>query len=192
MLDADQLAFGATFLKLRNVFNLRGDKADVRQAMEAYFRVLRPWPLRSVELGAEAWLTRGEHFPKPAQWLSAIPKQQSAGLLVMPADDAAEHLHAVSVKYEAAPCNCHDCQQAGVTHRMLRYVPDTDADDRDVRMLIGDKVVVRGHWAHGEELKRFYVARDAFWALWDKSRGKRPRRMSRVPKAQIEELVTEL
>lgn len=192
MTDQDVTAFGAVFLKLRNVFNLRGDKADVRQAMEAYFRVLKGWPLRSVEAGADAWLTRGEHFPKPAQWLDAIPKAKAAGLLVLPEDDADVYRRAVAAGYEGPSCACHECDLAGVSHRLLRYVPDFDADGADVRMLLDGKVVVRGHWAHGEELKAFYVARDAFWALWDKYRGKRPRRMPRLLKRPVEELVSEL
>lgn len=163
---ADEVSFGATFLKLRNVFNLRGDKADVRQAMQAYFRVLRGYPLAMVEAGAEAWLTRGERFPKPAEWLGAIPRQSaSAGLLTMPDDEAAEYQRAASLFYEDEPCGCHLCKQAGVSHRMLRFVPEQDRDGGDAKMKIGDKVVVRGHWAHGEELKRWYAARDAFLAL---------------------------
>jgi hypothetical protein len=48
---------------------------------------------------------------------------------------------------------------AGI-HKPVRYVPNED----DPRMKIGDRVVVKGHWAHGVELKRYYAAKDAFWA----------------------------
>ena len=165
MFDADQLAFGAMFLKLRNVFNMRGDKADVRQAMEVYFRVLRRFPLGAVDAGATVWLARGTRFPKPAEWLDAIPKQRAAGIQPMPESDVLEYQRARALVWDDEPCSCQDCRQAEVTHRMLRYVPDTDAYDQDVRMSIGDKVVVRGHWAHGDELKRWYAARDNFLAL---------------------------
>ena len=177
MTDQDVTVFGATFLKLRNVFNMRGDKADVRQAMETYFKVLRSYPLRLVEAGADAWLTRGARFPKPAEWLDAIPKSCAAGLPVMPDDDAREYLQARAWNWDGAPCACQDCRQADVTHRLLRYVPDVDADERDVRMHLGDKVVVRGHWAHGWELAGYYRARDAFLALQAQYAGKIPRAM---------------
>lgn len=176
----DDKPFGVLFLKLRNVFNMRGDKADVREAMQEYFRVLRHFSLRQVEAAADAWVTRWTRFPKPAEWLDAIPRQQAAGLYPMPEDEALAFLHAQREGWEDEPCGCHDCRLAGVTHRMLRYVPDTDVDDRDVRMALGDRVVTRGHWAHGTELARFYAARDAFMALKAKVWAKLMKSMPKV------------
>lgn len=179
----EEREFGALFLKLRNVFNLRGDKADVREAMQVYFRVLRLFTLRQVEAASDVWITRGARFPKPSEWLDAIPRTPGAGLLPMHDDDAREYHRACDLYYEDEPCYCHLCKAAGVSHRMLRYVPDTDSDDRDVRMRIGDRVVVRGHWAHGEELHRWYAARDRFLALKAKVW---PKVVKAMPKAEVE------
>lgn len=165
MTDHDSQAFGVLFLKLRNVFNMRSDKADVREAMGVYFGVLRRYPLPTVEAGADAWIEKGTRFPKPAEWLNAIPKAARAGVLVMSEVEAREHRHAMDLHYQDEPCACHLCKTAGVSHRFLRYVPDTDEDDRDVRMELDGKTVARGHWAHGLELQRWYAARDAFYAL---------------------------
>jgi hypothetical protein len=184
MIDTDQTAFGVTFLKLRNVFNLRGEKADVREAMQAYFKVLRRYPLPVVEAGADAWIETGTRFPKPAEWLHAIPKLRRGGVLVMPDADAIEHRRAVALRYQDEPCGCHLCRKAGVSHRFLRYVPDTDADDRDVRMLLDGTQVTRGHWAHGEELRRWYAARDHFLSLKEKFRGQA---LKPMPKVRVED-----
>jgi hypothetical protein len=162
---SDDIAFAAIFSKLRGIFPLRGDHAEIQQVAASYFRVLMRCPLRAVEAGADAWIERGTRFPKPAEWLGAVPRQAGVGLLTMPEDAAAEYQRAAGLFYEDEPCSCHLCQKAGVSHRMLRYVPEQDRDGNDAKMKLGDKVVVRGHWAHGDELKRWYAARDAFLAL---------------------------
>lgn len=180
----DEVQFAAVFSRLRSIFPLRGEHSEIQQIVQSYFRVLIRFPIRAVEAGADAWITTGTRFPKPAEWLGAIPRgSKLADILPMPEDEAAEHQRATNLFYEDEPCGCHLCAKAGVSHRMLRYVPDTDADGRDARMKIGDKVVVRGHWAHGEELKRWYAARDAFMSLkarvW-------PRLVKSMPEAEVE------
>jgi hypothetical protein len=182
MRDADQLAFSAVFLKLRKIFGLRGDQGDLNQVMESYFRAMLRFPLRAVEAGADAWIAKGEHFPKPAQWMACMPSQQNAlALPVMVEPDVTEYRRAISLHYEDEPCGCHECKSADVSHRMLRYVPDSDRDDQDVKLQLDGKVVVKGHWAHGQELARWYAARDAYFALRDQFAGKLPRRMKAAP-----------
>jgi hypothetical protein len=180
MLDSDQLAFAATFLKLRTVFSLRGDKAELQQISGLYFKVLRRHPLAAVEAGAESWLQTGARFPKPGEWLKAIPRGQTGTLAEMNADEAREYHRAVALHYQDEPCRCLNCVAAGVTHRFLRYVPETDDNDRDVRMRLGEKVVTRGHWAHGEELARWYAARDEYLAL------KRTTKPHAMPAAEVQ------
>lgn len=46
-----------------------------------------------------------------------------------------------------APCRCPECFQAGVSEKELR---------RDPRS---------GEWLHGQNLRRWYAARDEFFAL---------------------------
>jgi hypothetical protein len=178
---SDDVSFAAVFSKLRGIFPLRGDHAEIRQIAESYFRVLMRFPLKAVEAGADAWIEKGERFPKPAEWLASIPRgPKLADVLPMTEDDAREHQRAADLHYEDEPCPCHLCQKAGVSHRMLRYVPECDRDGRDMRMRIGDRVVVRGHWAHGDELKRWYAARDSFLALKERVW---PRLVKTMPKA---------
>jgi hypothetical protein len=47
----------------------------------------------------------------------------------------------------------------------LRFVPDDvhGVLDRAIDT-VRNRVVVTGHWAHGDELARWYAARDAFFA----------------------------
>jgi hypothetical protein len=83
----------------------------------------------------------------------------------MRADEAAAYVRAERLRYEDDPCGCLACQAAGVTDRPLRYVPQFTHDDREERAWcpLHQKLVVVGHWAHGDELARWYAARDRFF-----------------------------
>jgi hypothetical protein len=179
MTDHDLGAFTQVFQLLRGTFALRGESAEIHQQIAVYFRILRRYPLSAVEAGAATWMEKGSRFPKPVDWIGAIPRRETIALLEMPPEEAREHLHAKSLHYEDAPCHCVLCKGAGVDHRFLRYVPDIDRDGRDARMRLGDTVVTRGHWAHGEELARWYDARDRYRALEAKYP---PKTMPRVRK----------
>lgn len=166
MTDHDLTAFAETFGTLRGVFALRGDADELRRVMGLYFKALRRFPLGAVIAGSSIWMERGQRFPKPADWIGAIPRREKITLPEMSHDEAEEYLRAEGLHYEDEPCRCLLCKAAGVDHRFLRYVPDVDDTDRDVRMKIGDRVVVRGHWAHGDQLQRWYIAREKFRAQW--------------------------
>lgn len=162
----DVTAFTALFERVRTVFPLRVSPRELEQAIGAYFQAFARYPLSAVEAGADRWLASGERFPKPAQWISVMPRQVGVtGLTDLGPAEAAEHRDAIARGYQGDPCSCPACQRAEVTHRFLRYVPDVDRDGRDLRGLLDGKAVVRGHWAHGEELARWYAARDRFFAL---------------------------
>lgn len=166
MLATDEQAFGVIFLQLRGVLApFKADRAEIRQVIPAYFTVLRPWPLQAVRAGADHCAARLTRFPRPAEWIDAIPKARAAGLLPITDEQRAEYYDARDRGYDGDPCACYQCQQAGVSHRLLRYVPDYDEYDRDVRRADGDKIITLGHWAHGDELARWYAARDRFFAL---------------------------
>lgn len=169
MIEADTFAFMADFNDLRRVFPLRGEPYEIQQVGIAYFKAMRRFPLSAVSAGKDAWLVHGKRFPKPAEWIESIPpKPKSATIPALTELERVEYQRAETLGYEHDPCTCQACQAAGVTHRFLRFVPDVDADHRDVKGTIGDRVVTRGHWAHGDELKRWYAAREAFFATCDR------------------------
>jgi hypothetical protein len=108
-------------------------------------------------------------FPKPAEWLQALPVPPAAAAhadtRVMGTPERLEYVRAEALRYEDAPCGCLLCQEAAVTHRPLRFVPDEILGVLDKALdTVRNRIVVTGHWAHGEELARWYVARDAFFA----------------------------
>ena len=166
MQDVDLPAFLSIFRDLLKVFPKRLDEADVAQLAKAYFAAFRYFTIPQIQAGADVWIERGKFFPKPAEWRECIPRAVTAGpaLSELTHVEATEYLDAERRSYEGDPCNCRPCVSAGVSHRFLRYVPEADEQGMDVRGLIGERVVVRGHWAHGQELRRFYEARDRFWA----------------------------
>ncbi len=168
MTEAEMFAFVAVFHDLRRVFPLRGDAHDLQQTALSYFTAMRRFPLSAVEAGAEVWLAHGTKFPKPAEWIASVPRKTTTPTVVAFTDaERLEYVRAESLAYEDAPCHCDACRAAGVDHRLARFVPDLDADNRDIRVRDGDRLVTRGHWAHGYELAAYYRARDAFWSLCD-------------------------
>jgi hypothetical protein len=165
--DGELYAFMEVFRDLLSVFPKRGmDDDEIGTLSKAYFSALRRFSIPDVRAGAEAWTRRGKFFPKPAEWMEVIPRrrQDAVELVPLAPSEAAEYFDAERRKWEGEPCSCRRCQEAGVTHRLLRYAPETDDEDRDLRGLIGERIVTRGRWLHGEELRRFYDVRDSFTA----------------------------
>lgn len=158
-------AFLAIFRELLKVFPKRLDDHDETQLAKAYFAALRRFTIPQIQAGADVWVQRGKFFPKPVEWRECIPRDVAASvaLVELTPVDAAEYLDAERKAYEGEPCDCRACRDAGVSHRFLRYVPESDDAGIDLKGLIGTRVVVRGHWAHGEELARWYVVKEQFW-----------------------------
>lgn len=165
MQDADLFAFMAIFRELLQVFPKRLDESDVAQLAKSYFAAFRRVTIPQIQAGADVWVQRGKFFPKPSEWLESIPRKVAAGeaLSSLTPVEVAEHLDAERRSYDGEPCGCRACERAGVSHRFTRYVPESDELGRDAKGLIGERVVTRGHWAHGDELARFYAVRDRFW-----------------------------
>lgn len=169
MTEGDTFPFLSVFHDVRRIFPLRGDAHELQQVGLAYFKAMRRFPLSAVIAGADVWLARGKRFPRPAEWIESIPSRpKSATIEPLLELERVEYQRAETLGYEDDPCRCDACREAGVDHRFLRFVPELDENDRDIRGLIGDRVVTRGHWAHGHELKRWYAARDGFWATCDR------------------------
>ncbi len=167
MNDIDLPAFMDLFRRVTRIFPVRGESDDVQDMSMAYFKALRFYPLEAVSAGADVYISRGKFFPKPGQWIESIPKARTRPELkqLLPRE-VSDYLRAERLKYQSEdPCHCDPCRQAGVDHRFSRFVPEFD-EGQDARVLIGDREVTRGHWAHGEELKRYYSARDGFWGAF--------------------------
>lgn len=167
MTEQDLFPFMETFRGLGRVFHLKGDDHEIKQTAASYFKALRRYPLPLVQAGAEVCLQRNRHFPKPAEWIDAVPNpaaQQAAALPAMSESEAHEWHRAEKFRYQDEPCRCTECRRAGVDHRPLRFVPEFTEHDttRQVRDPFSNKTVVAGHWAHGEELDRWYAARQRF------------------------------
>jgi len=157
MTESDLPQFMDALRKVMAVFNIRQDPDLIA---EAYFKALRPFPIRMVEEGGDRCTQKLKRFPKPVEWAEMVPRPTAPGVPEMTTFEASDYLEAESCFYEMPPCGCVQCRVANVTDKPLRYVPDDD----EPRARIGDRVVTRGHWAHSHELKRWYAAKNAFWA----------------------------
>jgi len=136
-----------------------------------YFKILDQASLEDVLTAAKVCLSNSKTFPKPVDWLNALPvaiSQTAAGdCRVMPATELADYVRAEALHYEDLPCSCLTCQAAACTDRPLRFVPDFRADGTTEHAIdtVRNRRLVVGHWAHGEELVAWYTARDAFYAV---------------------------
>lgn len=166
MTEAEMFQFIDVFKNITRVFPLRGDEGEVIEIGRAYFKSLKRYPLDLVKSGADNCIASMERFPKPAEWIKRIPSSApQADLPQMSMLDITEWRRAEDLKYQDAPCGCQLCRSAGLDDRPIRFVPD----DPESKALIGDKSVVRGHWAHGDELARTYAAKERFWSQFSKA-----------------------
>jgi hypothetical protein len=164
MNDGEVFAFGDTFRALERVFPKRLADHEQKQMIGDYFKILRRFSLQQAQAGAEVWMQRGKYFPKPAEWIDAIPKrQQTVDVPEMTGQKAVEYKRAEALRYEDHPCQCEACRRAEVTDKPLRFVPEFDSQDREVKLRVDDKIVTAGHWAHGNELARYYKAKGDFY-----------------------------
>jgi hypothetical protein len=163
----DLPGFADAFKSLQRIFPLRGEEGELDRLRADYFRSMRGYALVDVKSGADRWMSTGTKFPRPAEWVAAIPPRTGSGEFRQMVDsEAREYRRAESLGYEDQPCLCSECVRAGVDDRPLRFVPEEDDQGRDFKAFdpIAKRVVTTGHWAHGPELARWYTARDAFTA----------------------------
>ncbi len=164
MTDVELFAFMAIFRTLLKVFPKRVDEESVTALGQVYFKALKRFTIGQIQAGADNYAMRGKFFPKPAEWSDAIPRVSAvAALEPLSALEASVYLDAEGRHYNGDPCGCPDCRATGVDHRFVRFVPDTLSDGRDAHAKIGDRQIVRGHWTHGDELRRWYLAKEQFW-----------------------------
>jgi len=170
MTDEDRPAFVSTFQRLALTFRLKVRPADMDHMIETYVRTFEPYPLHEVVAAGNACVQTHRRFPKPVDWLEVITRTQVGAppdARVMSTHEAAEWVRAERLHWndDDGPCGCMLCLAVGIV-RPRRFVPDFTDDDRDERAFCPPKnrIVVVGHWAHGDELERWYAARDRFFA----------------------------
>ena len=155
---------------LRVVFPLRGTEHETGQLTRAHFKALRKYPLSAVRAGAETGLLHWKHFPKPAEWIDAIPRRVNGPVDVPVLSDSAarEYRRAEAMRWQDEPCRCAACVAAHVCDQPVRFVPEFNDDGRDrkVKDPIGDRIVTAGHWAHGQELLGYWLGRERFFSMF--------------------------
>jgi hypothetical protein len=168
MTEPDFGTFERAFRRVCGAFRLKVKEGEIEELTRTYFRILDTAPLEDVLAAGKTCLATCRKFPKPAEWLAALPAAPvavRADLRVMGTPERLEYARAETLRYEDAPCGCLLCQEADVTHRPLRFVPDEILGVLDKALdTERNREVITGHWAHGEELARWYVARDHFFA----------------------------
>jgi hypothetical protein len=160
--------FDRAFRRVCGAFRLRLTLLELEELSRTYFRVLADASLEDVLMAGKTCLRTQTRFPKPAEWAAALPAPPvvvAADLRVMATPEREAYTRAEVLRYQDEPCSCWDCQAAAVTDRPVRFVPDdvNGTFDRAIDT-VRNRVVMTGHWAHGDELARWYVARDAFFA----------------------------
>lgn len=158
--DSDLIGFQRVFSQLASVTG----KSPGDAAIPAYFRLLQRSEFVDVARAADAWAQGHKFFPQAAEWLEAVrstPKGEP--ILELGMAEASEWLDAERRRFEADACSCRECCEARIAGAMdekpLRFVPTEDRYGNYEKRLIGTREVLRGHWAHGFELARWYVAR---------------------------------
>jgi hypothetical protein len=169
MIEAEFGTFNRAFRKVVTIFRLKFKVGEVEELSRSYFRLLGHAPLGDVLAAGKTWTTTHNTFPKPAEWLQALPAAPtvpgSADLRVLATPEREAYARAETLRWQDDPCTCWDCREAGVTDRPLRFVSDEVLGVLDRAIdTVRNRVVVTGHWAHGDELARWYVAREAFFA----------------------------
>lgn len=169
MTSEDRPTFEHAFNRIAKTFRLKLSDERRAELCRSYFELFSGAKLDDVVTAGETCLRRCKTFPKPVEWFAALPatvKDTTPELRRMTVTEAQEWTRAERNRWNGDPCTCFLCQDAGVTERLLRFVPEFTDDDREIRVFhpILNRAVVQGHWAHGDELRRWYVAKDAFFS----------------------------
>lgn len=176
MTSYDLATFTETFDNLARVLvSRRMDDGERSQMLSAYFKALRAYDIAAVKGGAEAVLATAKHFPKPVEWIEAMPRRsgQPADVPVLFENEARIWRAAEAAFWERDPCKCSLCVAANVDWKPLRFVPEFDEFDRERKVFDQgrNRTVTAGHWAHGVELAGYYRARGEYLSMADSLRG---------------------
>lgn len=168
MTAEDRETFDAAFKRLALSFRLRLRPTEAEELAQTYFRALEEHPLDRVLQAAKAMLGSHRSMPKIADWLAQLRpgahgSRVPSGVRVMVESEVAELARAERLGYQDEPCGCWECRRAGVDHRPIRFVPTLIGDEEERALHPRrDRVECLGHWAHGEELVRWYDAKARF------------------------------
>lgn len=172
MIEPDYSTFARAFGRVCGAFRLKLKPVELEELTRTYFRVLEAFPLDEVLLAGKTCLATHRSFPRAADWLAALASTSSAASC--PADrrqmtvaELDEQANAERLRYFDHACLCSECCRAGVDERPIRFVPTLlglmqDEEERAFNPR-RNRLEVIGHWAHGDELLRWYAARDAFF-----------------------------
>jgi hypothetical protein len=191
MTESDFGTFDRAFRRVCGAFRLRLKATELEDLTRTYFRILDAHPLDRVLLAGKACMTRGHKFPLAADWIDVLTTPDGVAppdVRQMSTVELAEHDAAERARWEGEPCVCVACVRANVDHRPLRFVPTHATFDTDERAFNPYRKVVQivGHWAHGEELVRWYTARDAFYACVPRRLRRRLRQLVAVREPGME------
>lgn len=173
MTDFDYAPFATAFSRMMIPFRLKLKATDRDELTRAYFGLLADRELEDVMAAGHRCIRKLKTFPRPVEWLGELTgtttaAAQPSDIRAMRLEEADELARAAALRWEDHPCLCQDCVRAGVDERPLRFVPtEVGVGDELERAFNARRSVVEivGHWAHGEELARWYAARDAFFGL---------------------------
>jgi hypothetical protein len=172
MTDFDTATFDALIGRMVVAFRLKLRPPERAELSRTFFKLLAAHAIDDVVAAGKRCMEKHRTFPKPVDWLGELAPTTSAvcppDRRTMRVDEADELARAAALAYEDAACACLLCRAADVTDRPLRFVPTAIGDDELERAFNPRRGVVElvGHWAHGEELARWYAARDAFYGQW--------------------------
>jgi hypothetical protein len=171
MTDFDFATFEKAFGRVITAFRLKLPPQERDDLTRTYFKILDAHPIDHVITAGKRCIETLRTFPKAADWLGELSRTAAptcpADRRTMSVDEADELARAHALAYEEPPCFCVLCYAAGLTNRPLRYVPTEFGPDEVERAFNPrtSRLEIVGHWAHGEELARWYAARDVFFAL---------------------------
>jgi hypothetical protein len=177
MTDLDMGTFDRAFGRVCGAFRLKLKAGEQEELTRTYFRVLEPYPLDAVLGAAKVCLTKCRRFPTAADWIAELPPNPGPYLgggagdhRWLSADEMDDADRAAARAYVDDPCDCVACEGAGVTDLPLRFVPTPFGESYEVAYHSRRQALeVVGHWAHGEELARWYLARETFFGLAQKA-----------------------
>ncbi len=171
MIEADYGTFERAFKRVYGAFRLKLKAAEAKDLTTTYFRLLSDHAIDVVLVAGKTWMQANGRMPTAADWigeiLSATRPAAPSDHRQLTVEELAEASYAELLRYVGAPCTCHECVTAGVDLQPMRYVPNEVGSDDYERVYNPRRgmVQIAGHWSHGEELRRWYAARDAFYAL---------------------------
>jgi hypothetical protein len=167
MTNAEFADFMDAFRRVAAVFERYPQRVEQMHARaDQYFHVLKRHPLALVVAKADQWIARESKMPKPAEWAGVIVSSTATRppLPDISQEEADEYRRAERLRWRDDPCDCLDCQAAGVTTFEVRFVPRLDRDGAELQAHLDGRCIGRGVWLHGAALLGWYLAREHFWS----------------------------